>query len=31
MKAEATADLERLTKELETLVSGGSGYSFIIG
>lgn len=31
MKAEATADIERLTKELETLVSGGSGYSFIIG
>jgi hypothetical protein len=31
MKTEATADLERLTKELETLVSGGSGYSFIIG
>lgn len=31
MKSEATADLERLTKELETLVSGGSGYSFIIG
>jgi hypothetical protein len=31
MKAEATADIERLTKELETLVSGGLGYSFIIG
>jgi GTPase involved in cell partitioning and DNA repair len=31
MKSEAAADLERLTKELETLVSGGSGYSFIIG
>lgn len=31
MKAEATADLERLTKELETLVAGGSGYTFIIG
>ena len=31
MKAEAQTDLERLTKELETLVSGGSGYSFIIG
>ncbi len=31
MKSEATADLERLTKELETLVSGGSGYTFIIG
>jgi hypothetical protein len=31
MKSEATADLERLTKELETLVSGGSGYSFVIG
>jgi len=31
MKSEATADIERLTKELETLVSGGLGYSFIIG
>lgn len=31
MKSEATADIERLTKELETLVSGGSGYSFVIG
>jgi hypothetical protein len=31
MKAEAQTDLDRLTKELETLVSGGSGYSFIIG
>lgn len=31
MKSEATADLERLTKELETLVSGGLGYTFIIG
>jgi hypothetical protein len=31
MKSEATADLERLTKELEMLVSGGSGYTFIIG
>lgn len=31
MKSEATADLERLTKELETLVPGGSGYTFIIG
>ena len=31
MKTEAAADLERLTKELETLVSGGSGYTFVIG
>lgn len=31
MKSEATADLERLTKELETLVPGGHGYTFIIG
>lgn len=31
MKSEATADIERLTKELETLVAGGSGYTFIIG
>lgn len=31
MKSEATADIERLTKELETLVSGGSGYTFVIG
>ena len=31
MKSEATADLERLTKELETLVSGGQGYSWVIG
>lgn len=31
MKSEATADIERLTKELETLVSGGSGYTWIIG
>ncbi len=31
MKSEATDDIERLTKELETLVAGGSGYTFIIG
>lgn len=31
MKQEATADMERLTTELVTLVSGGSGYTFIIG
>ena len=31
LKTEASADLERLTKELETVVPGGSGYSFIIG
>jgi hypothetical protein len=31
MKQEATADMERLTTELVTLVSGGSGYTWIIG
>ncbi len=31
MKSEATADLERLTKELETLVPGGHGYTWITG
>ena len=31
MKAEGQADLDRLTQELMTLVSGGSGYSWIIG
>jgi hypothetical protein len=31
MKAEAQADLDRLTIELTTLVPGGSGYSWIIG
>lgn len=31
MKAEAQADIERLTKELETQVAGGSGYTWIIG
>ena len=31
LKTEAQTDLERLTKELETLVPGGHGYSFIIG
>lgn len=31
MKAEAQGDLDRLTKELETLVAGGIGYSWIIG
>jgi len=31
MKSEAVADIDRLTKELETLVSGGQGYSFVIG
>jgi hypothetical protein len=31
MKQEATADMERLTTELVTLVSGGVGYSWIIG
>ena len=31
MKAEGTADLERLTMELTTMVPGGHGYSWIIG
>ena len=31
MKTEATTDIERLTKELETLVAGGAGSTFIIG
>ena len=31
MKAEAQADLDRLTVELVTLVPGGQGYSWIIG
>lgn len=31
MKSEAATDIERLTKELETLVPGGSGYTWIIG
>jgi hypothetical protein len=31
MKAEGQADLDRLTIELATLVSGGQGYSWIIG
>jgi hypothetical protein len=31
MKSEGQADLDRLTQELMTLVSGGSGYTFIIG
>ena len=31
LKAEAQADLDRLTVELTTLVSGGIGYSWIIG
>lgn len=31
MKSEAVADIERLTKELETNIPGGSGYTFIIG
>lgn len=31
LKAEGQADVDRLTTELMTLVSGGSGYSFIIG
>jgi hypothetical protein len=31
MKSEAQADIERLTKELETQVAGGSGYTWLIG
>jgi hypothetical protein len=31
MKAEGQADIDRLTIELTTLVSGGEGYSWIIG
>jgi hypothetical protein len=31
MKSEGQADLDRLTQELVTLVSGGQGYSWIIG
>jgi hypothetical protein len=31
MKSEAQADLDRLTTELVTLVSGGSGYTWTIG
>jgi hypothetical protein len=31
MKAEAQAELDRLTKDLETSVSGGIGYTFITG
>lgn len=31
LKAEAAAEIEKLEKELETLVSGGTGYTFIIG
>ena len=31
MKAEGQADIDRLTLELITLVSGGIGYSFIVG
>ena len=31
MKQEATADMERLTTELVNLVSGGIGYSWLIG
>ena len=31
LKAEATTEIEKLEKELETLVAGGTGYTFIIG
>jgi hypothetical protein len=31
LKSEAAAEIEKLEKELETQVSGGTGYTFIIG
>jgi hypothetical protein len=31
LKSEAQADMEKLEKELETLIPGGTGYTFIIG
>ena len=31
LKADGKAEIEKLDKELETLVSGGTGYTFIIG
>jgi GTPase involved in cell partitioning and DNA repair len=31
LKAEATAEIERLETELATQVAGGRGYTFIIG
>ena len=31
LKASAKEDLERLDKELETYISGGTGYTFVIG
>ena len=31
LKSEATAEIEKLEKELETQVSGGTGYTFVIG
>lgn len=31
LKAEGQADIDRLTEELKTSVSGGTGYTFIIG
>jgi hypothetical protein len=31
MKSEGQADIDRLTQELVTLVSGGIGYTFITG
>jgi hypothetical protein len=31
LKSEASAELEKLEKELDTQVSGGVGYTFIIG
>jgi hypothetical protein len=31
LKADGKAEVEKLDKELETLISGGTGYTFIIG
>lgn len=31
LKADGKAEIEKLDKELETLVSGGTGYTFVIG
>jgi len=31
LKADGKADVEKLDKELETLISGGTGYTFLIG
>jgi hypothetical protein len=31
LKSDGKAEIEKLDKELETLISGGTGYTFIIG